>query len=342
MTQVVPFKPSARFAHLDPDEGLGEGITGGFSSLTYKGKVWALRHGGEEYQFLRPDDGTPIPYIDVVILKENPRISRVYYDGPYQEDRNDPPDCASLDGIKPDPGVPAKQADICELCPHSQWMTKPDGNRGKECQEHKRIAVLLDPAVTHRMLGHALLEPVYLKIPPASLLEYRRYGRYLKDRRAHSASLITRIGFSPDKLFMLTFTPGKALPDSDADVVLSMREDSQTAFIIGTATIVREVGEQPQPKKVEQKKPPEEPAGFGLSITEAKQQQTPSQEIEAPKKRGRPKKEAVQELEQLAEKKTVEAETVDPETGEVSEGNGGFIESDEELDRRIRAMALTK
>jgi hypothetical protein len=221
-------------------------------------------------------------------------------------------------------------------------MTKPDGRRGKECQEHKRIAILLDPAITKKMLGHSLLEPVYLKIPPATLQEYRRYGRYLKERRAHPSSLVTRIGFSPDKIFMLTFQPGKALPDSDADVVLDMREDAQTQFIIGTPTVVREIGEQAQPKKVEQKKPAEEPVGFGLSITDAKRQQAPQEEIEAPKKRGRPKKEAVQELEELAGKKTVEAETVDPETGEVSEGNGGFIESDEELDRRVRAMALTK
>lgn len=353
---IEKFQPASRFAHLNPDEGdLGEGILGGFSSLTYRGKIWKLRHAGETYTFTREDDGTPIPYIDVVILNRSPYLSQVYYAGAFEEDRNDPPDCASLRGDVPDPGVPSPQSETCAMCSHFQWITKPDGRRGKECQTHRRVAVFLDPGMMQRLIGAPLLEPVYLKIPPASLPAFKKYGNYLKDRRAHPAQLVTRIGFSPDKIFQLTFTPGKKLADTDADVILPLIDSSQTQQVIGTSgpAVVHEIEEVPfePPKKLDK------PVAFSGSISQAfagsamaavATETAGGNSLTAPAKRGRPRKDAMRELEDMAKKGEPEKAERVSDDGEVLEDEAppakveSWEESDEELDRRVKAMSLTK
>ena len=53
------------FQHLDPTRKLAEGLVpGGFSRIGIKGKVWKLIHEGEQYYFIRKDDGTPSPTLD--------------------------------------------------------------------------------------------------------------------------------------------------------------------------------------------------------------------------------------------------------------------------------------
>lgn len=42
-----------------------------FGIIGYKGKVWSLRYRGEEYTFIQPDDGAPVGYLDVVIVRQS-------------------------------------------------------------------------------------------------------------------------------------------------------------------------------------------------------------------------------------------------------------------------------
>jgi hypothetical protein len=379
---IKKFVPASQFAHLDPDEALGEGILGGFTSLSYRGKVWRLRHGGNEYMFVRDDDGTQIPYIDVVILARSPDISKVYYPGQYEEDRTGPPVCTSLRGDKPDPGVPEPQADCCAICPHNAWTTLPTGRRGKECQDHRRVAVMLLPTVTKKLLGAPLYEPVFLKIPPGSLPAFKAYGRELRDIRAHFASLVTRIGFDPDpkKLFALQFRRGHPLSNSDADVILPLLSSPETKRLIGDAPVIREIEGPSAPAKqqiirpakidtgltaafgVEEKPVTLDPRFMPLGLAGGEQASERKRPVGRPKGSGR--KHALAQLEQIAVEQKAQAEEavqaeaeaepmpeaafasvsedeqqhedepVNPETGEL----GAWAESDEELDRRVRAI----
>jgi hypothetical protein len=68
------------FAHLNPqEENLSDGIGSSYGVLNYKGKVWSLRHRGEKKTFVRPDDGQPTGYIDVVILHQAKVKSKSYF-----------------------------------------------------------------------------------------------------------------------------------------------------------------------------------------------------------------------------------------------------------------------
>src|SRR5579859_7574290 len=121
--QAVEFwkaaKPAQAFvAAANPDESLSDGIGQSYAVIGYKGKIWSIRHRGETKMVLRPDDGTPMSYIDVVIIRSSPVKAKSYYVGGYDDagSAGKRPDCASIDGIRPDPDVVSKQADVCGLC----------------------------------------------------------------------------------------------------------------------------------------------------------------------------------------------------------------------------------
>ena len=247
-------KISNKFAHLDPKKGLGAGVVaGGFPVLSYKQKNWSLKYQGNRYTFTRPDDGTALSYIDVIIVACPDYISKTYYPNAYSENSTDPPVCSSVKGDKPDPGVPEPQSKSCPSCRHYGWTMLANGRRSKPCQDSQRMAVLLMPAVTKRMLGSPLLEPVYLKIPPASLGPLKSYGEALQHESIPFPSIVTRIAFTPDDWSMV-FTTTQALSDREADMVLPLIEDPRTKRITGETPDIREVPQVPSPppvKKIE-------------------------------------------------------------------------------------------
>jgi hypothetical protein len=239
------------FRHLDPNQGIADGISGGFSSIRYRGKQWALLHAGNVYPFQREDDGSPLSYIDCVVLGSSPGLSKVYFGSdPWKEDSTDGPICTSLRGDVPDPGVPIPQSASCGTCSHNDWITKPTGGRGKECQDHKRLAILLMPAMTRSILPAPLLEPVHLKIPPASLIPLKSYNDELVQQGLPFCSVVTRISWSPDKIFQMTFNIMGVLSDSDAPLILPLLDSPTTKRIVGGSQVSLPPP-RPQPSKVE-------------------------------------------------------------------------------------------
>lgn len=253
-----PMQMAEAFRHLDPTQQLAEGLSSGFSRIAYKGKNWALLHQGDRYQFVRADDGTQLPYIDVVIVGANPRTSKNYYEGTYNEDAADAPDCSSLDGIVPDAAAPNPQSEACATCVHNQWLPN---RQGKECQDHRRLAVLLLPYMkTKPAMDAPLLEPVFFKVPPASLKAYKAYSDSLSHKGMHWASVVTRISFDPNKLFQMTFELKQPLTNAEAPLVLPLMEDHQTQMLIGAQPQVRQIA---APVKKEERQETGLMAAFG-------------------------------------------------------------------------------
>jgi hypothetical protein len=133
--------------------------------------------------------------------------------------------------VIPDPGVPIQQSKTCGTCKNNEW--KPNRG-GKDCQDHKRIAILLLPYMkTRPALEKSLVEPVFFKVPPASLKVFKNYCDSLQARGAHFASVITRVSFNPEKQFEMVFQYLKPLTDNDSDLVLPLLEDTATRNILG-------------------------------------------------------------------------------------------------------------
>lgn len=231
-------RPAAAFVQQPVNESLADGIGASYGVLSYKGKAWALNYRGERHMLLRPDDGTPMGYIDVIIVKQARNKSKSYY-APGTYDPNNPsnerPLCSSLDGIKPDADARQPQAQACAICPHNEFKQLPDGKKRRDCSDYKRLGVLLMPAISKLMLnGEALSEPIFLRIPPASLNDLASYGQFLEAQGFPYFSVVTRIKFDANEAHpKMIFSAQRPLSDDDAKFILPLRDDPQTLRIIG-------------------------------------------------------------------------------------------------------------
>jgi hypothetical protein len=311
------------FRHLNPNQRLAEGVSGGFSRIGMKGKVWTLLHQGNTHRFIQAD-GQPLSYLDVVFVGINPHTSKLYYEGSYRDDTANPPDCASLKGDVPDPHVPKPQSKTCALCRNNVW--KPNRG-GKDCQDHKRAAVLLLPYMKMTpALDAPLEEPVFLKIPPASLRSLKSYSDSLQHRGAHFASVITRITFAPDKLFQMDFSYKQPLTDKEAPLVLPLLEDPQTQFLIGSLPEIQELPSLP----------PEQPQETGLTALLGREGDSQNDIVPLKRGPGRPKKVAAESVSPPPQEEAPAAEA--------AEGGGDtpWDESDSDLDADVSRLMSQK
>jgi hypothetical protein len=234
-------KPSQGFAYLDPTaENLSEGIGQSYGVIGYKGKVWSLRYRGEKHNFVRPDDGTPVAHLDVVILGQARHKSKSYYKKYDQGggSEGERPICASADGITPDLDVQVKQSDNCATCPRNvRKMNAETGRMSRECTDFKRLAVLILPPQSAAILGQALMEPVFLRVPPASLNSLAVLGETMANQGWHFSSYITRITFNPETSWPeMVFRPLQGLTDKEAPIIQELRNNDLVERITGGGT----------------------------------------------------------------------------------------------------------
>ena len=208
------------------DDNLASGIGQSYAVINYKGKVWSLRYRGERKTFIRADDGTPANYLDVIVLGQAKDKSKSFfakYD-PNAGDGGDRPLCASMNGLLPDDDVAEPQSETCALCPRNVWKTDPQtGHRGRDCQDYKRLAVLILPTQTKLILGSPLMEPAFLRVPAASLNSLAILGETMSKQGYHYSSYITRITFDPQKSWPeMQFRPVQELTDAEAPVIVEL------------------------------------------------------------------------------------------------------------------------
>lgn len=233
--------PDAAFAGLNPEaENLADGIGSSYGIVGYRGKVWSLRLRGETATFTRPDDGSPAAFLDVIVLRSASYKSKSYYPaGSFDQDSGGSrPVCAALDGVTPDNDVQERQSQACAICPRNEWKLNADGKKNRECSDYKRLAVLILPSQSKALLGAPLMEPVFLRVPAASLNDLAILGEAMSKKGFHFSTYITRIGFQPDKAHpQMTFRALQKLTAAEAPVVMPLREDPQSYRITGESEV---------------------------------------------------------------------------------------------------------
>lgn len=243
MSNVVTFpfkpdqKPAQAFASLNTQqESLADGIGSSYGVIGYKGKVWSLSYRGDRHIITRPDDGSPSSYIDAIVLRAATTKSKSYYKEGYDPNSSagKRPDCNSINSIVPDADASSPQSTSCAICPRNVWKTNAEGRKTRECTDYKRLAVLLLPTVTKQLLGAPLMEPVFLRVPPASLNDLAVFGEAMNNQGWHYSTYVTRISFDPKEAHpKFVFRALQALSDAEAPVVLPLREDSMAKRIVG-------------------------------------------------------------------------------------------------------------
>jgi hypothetical protein len=229
--------PAQGFAALDPHaESLADGIGSSYGIVGYKGKVWTLRLRGETHTFVRPDDGSPAAFLDCIVLRSPPYKSKSFYPpGSFVDGQiGTRPICAALNGEVPDEDILTPQAVACAVCPKNVFHTNAEGRKTRDCSDYKRLSILILPSQTRSLLGASLMEPVFLRVPAASLNDLAVLGEGMSAQGFHYSSYITRIGFNPDKPHpQMTFRALQILTDKEAPTVMGMRVEAQAIRITG-------------------------------------------------------------------------------------------------------------
>lgn len=162
------------------------------------------RAGKEDY-FRRGDDKVQA-VIGILLYSQRP--TRVFWES--DELSNKPPDCWSLDSIRPHPEASNIQADECGACPNDKFGTAHLGG-GKACKT-RASDFLLEvtglplplPAITAASIPVVTLDPkmivgaalVQYSIGTRnSAMNYQGFLRFLKERGSHMQAIIVRYGF---------------------------------------------------------------------------------------------------------------------------------------------------
>lgn len=238
MGEILPFETGNLPAHIASKFGLSDVNTdltanvgtGGFPTLSYKGKVWHVVRGGERTLVTNPD-GDPRSSIEVVILKGNPHISKIYYAGGYEEGSDARPTCYSNNGESPALDSVERQSEKCATCRHNVWGSRitESGAKGKSCTDSRRLAVA--------PVGD-LENPMLLRIPAATLKELTEYANMLNRRRAAYNAVVTKISFDHTVAYQkLQFKPLRFLTEEEADVVVDVMNRDIIGNILGLTDV---------------------------------------------------------------------------------------------------------
>lgn len=279
---------------------LSGGVSSGFPVISYKGKVWKVKSGGETQPYLNAD-GDPMPSLEVVMLRSNNLPSKTYYKGSYAEGDNSKPDCWSSDGVRPDSGVPQKVHELCASCPMNVWGSKQtdQGKSTKACQDVRRVAVAFLYQLEEVAAGKRDLKDVdvmLLRVPPASLNPLKDYAeRVLKPKGIPYYVLATKIGFDAEAAYpKFTFKGLRFLNEDEFKASSELRESEEAKRVLNESAEYADAGNTGEGSEA------------GVAVAPA----APEAPTPAPAK-AKPKPVPVEETAVAQEQAAAEAETVD-------------------------------
>jgi len=228
--------------------------------ISLKGTQFTFKKDGEEKSMARG------AVLSIVVLSADPpdaSCAKSYYESPYRKDSEDPPDCSSSDGVRPDSFVDNPQCAACASCHHNEWGTAKDtdGNftKGKRCADIKKLLVV-SPG---RLDGDIFM----LRVPPTSLKNLSAYGRQLKKHRVPLEACVTRIEFADTEILSLDFSFGGPLDEKDGlqAIARAKTDDIQDLLHIAAPIKAQDLNQPESKPEPEKKEPVDDIPDFGGS-----------------------------------------------------------------------------
>ncbi len=192
MSNVALFNPGQlpSFAKKGELSDTAKALMGGGSTgkrISIKGGVFRLISGGKEVANIEER------YLDVVIVKAAPKVSRTFYMAKYDGDTAAAPDCWSNNGDTPDASIKEPQAKTCEGCP--QNISGSGEGESRACRFQQRLAVVMANDIEGDVLQ--------LTVPAKSLFgkeegenrPLQAYARWLVAQSVDPSMVITRMKF---------------------------------------------------------------------------------------------------------------------------------------------------
>ena len=213
---------------------LSEGVGSNYANLSFKGKVFRIKYGGQEHHLIDPVNKTPLGYIDLVIVDAKNVLSKTYYASGYTDGATEQPDCASEDGVHPHapPGKNVQSHD-CRTCLWNAFGSKKSNDgiatNSKACADTRKLAVV----PIHNIMNENFGGPMLLRVPAASLTNLAEFDRTVRSAGAPFYAVVVRVTFDYTVAYpKLVFTAQRFLTDAEAQDVLKLREDLRTKEII--------------------------------------------------------------------------------------------------------------
>ena len=217
------------------------GVHSGFPIISYRGRTWRVRQGGEEQVYLDDDDNA-VQSVELILVQSSEFLAKTYYKGKYVEGDTAKPNCWSANGLKPDSDVPNAVNAACQSCPMNVWGSKTtdEGKKTRACQDVRRCVVLFLHELEAFAAGEKKLEDLplmLLRIPPASLNPLKEYAEIkLAPKGLSPYMLSTKVGFDTDVSFpKLTFKPGRFLNETEFGAVEELRDSDAVRRILDTS-----------------------------------------------------------------------------------------------------------
>ena len=258
MTNIALFNPSnvPSFVRNHELSETAKALTGGgvgnsTQRISIKGGVFRLLAGGKEIAAI--DER----FLDVVIVKAAPKVSRIFYAKSYDGDNITGPDCWSNDGDRPDASAENKQAASCMSCP--QNIAGSGQGNSRACRYQQRLAVVLENNIEGAVLQ--------LTLPATSV-----FGKEDGDKRPLQAfarnlalqnppispeMVVTRMKFDTKaEAPKLHFAPNRWLTPEEYEIVKAQGEsDDAKRAVVMTVAASDGVKSAPAPLKIEGKRP---------------------------------------------------------------------------------------
>jgi hypothetical protein len=213
---------------------MAAGVTAGFAVMSFRGKVWRVKHRGEERAIMNERGDGPAPSIEVVIVRAAPVIAKIFYEKGFEEGSTQPPDCWSVNGATPDQAAPKKQSPTCAGCPHNAWGSKitPQGKATKACADSKRLAIVPAGDIENETYGG----PMLLRVPAASLQDMAIYANKMNSMSWPYYAVATRLSFDINEAYpKFVFGAIRPLTEDEAVKVVTLRDDPRVSRILAEA-----------------------------------------------------------------------------------------------------------
>jgi len=229
--------------------GGGSGAAAG-KRISIKGGVFRLMDNGKEVAAIEDR------YLDVIIVKAAPKVSRQYYAGAYDKDAAaSAPDCTSNDGERPDASAKNKQSETCLSCPQNQAGSGTGNSRA--CRYQQRLAVVLANDMEGSVMQMVLPATSIFGKAEGDKHPLQSFARYLAAQNPpiNPEQIVTRMKFdTKSESPKLHFAPTRWLTDDEYETIKD-QSDSDDAKKAVASTSAQTDGGKAAPLVIAGKSP---------------------------------------------------------------------------------------
>jgi hypothetical protein len=254
--------------NLAPVEGLDDdtlAVAGGARQsnkrISIKGGVFRKYAGGKEIGAIEDR------HMEVIFVKMAHKASRMYYEGAYQEGQKISPACWSTDSETPDAEVKSPLAKSCLDC-EKAVKGSGQGGTGTACRLSWRTAVVLPKDPSGDVMQLVLPATSAFGKEDTGRWPFRPYIQHLASHNVSAGRVITKMAFDTKAPTpKVLFSPAGKVDDDilpiiarqakslAAEAAIKMNVFQTDSSDEPQAPARAEVPDEPQPVKVESKKP---------------------------------------------------------------------------------------